>query len=75
MKGLVIAVVVIGVLGALFFGFITLVGKSMKKTTPVERPTVTEILQQQQIKPNDIRGQQRQLMEERQMRLRDMQRR
>ena len=71
MKGLVIAVVVIGPLGP-FFGFITLVGKSMK-TTPVERPTVTEILQQQQIKPNDIRGQQRQLMEERQMRLRDMQ--
>ncbi len=75
MKHLSIILLVIAFFGALYFGFIFVVGKSMDSQPTVDVSETTAAWEKQSRKTADLQQQQRDLMQQRKDRMRDMQRR
>jgi Tfp pilus assembly protein PilO len=76
MKNIAVIIVLIAVLSALYFGYITMMGKVMHRENSQDDTLAdfrTKIEQDDKIQ--NLRDQQKRLMEDRQQKLRDMQRR
>ena len=76
MKYITVIIVIIAVLSALYFGYIFMLGKVMHQDN-TQDDTLADFRTQvdQSDKIQELREKQKRLMEERQQRLRDMQRR
>lgn len=74
-QGLLIALVIIAWIFILFWTFVLGLQKSFKPLPRSNRPNASKLLEQQRQKNRDIIDQQKRLTEERQQKLRDLQKR
>ena len=74
MRNALMALVILGWLGGLWYGYVYVVSKTMKPSQPKNDPAVIRSLRQEQRqKIDDLKMRQKHLIEDRQRRLRDMQ--
>ena len=72
MKGFMIFLVILLFFGAAYYGFIFIVGKTMQSQPAVNTTETTSSWKSQSEKSNDIQQRQRDLIEDRMRRLRDL---